>query len=279
MGRQPNSALGPRFIHAFRSLRELETAHARVKAESEKYGTNKKWFKKQAKKLFSRADGSQCNEVLRSCRTDVEASTTALNVSCELHSSSACAQHDITLQNLLNHLNIGTEQLTLQVVESETEHDTATLPSAQAQQAAVTLGLKAGSGPITTLAQSSSSPSQVGHAATAQADKQDSLNNANKALKLAEGISGALPVVGTFVGAIAKVGLTVVEMVQVSFDTPKTMFYRPHSKIQAMDSNDETAKGLRSHVGRLSKVLERFSDQALEPEKSQITNGMEVLQR
>lgn len=44
----------------------------------------------------------------------------------------------------------------------------------------------------------------------------DWLNGANKAFKLAEGVSGALPVVGSYVGAVAKVGLTVVEMVQVS---------------------------------------------------------------
>ncbi|KAG9035582.1 hypothetical protein FS837_001887 [Tulasnella sp. UAMH 9824] len=40
------------------------------------------------------------------------------------------------------------------------------------------------------------------------------LNAANKVFKIAERVLGALPVVGSYVGAVAKVGLTVVEMVQ-----------------------------------------------------------------
>ncbi|KAG8910792.1 hypothetical protein FRC01_006126, partial [Tulasnella sp. 417] len=62
---------------------------------------------------------------------------------------------------------------------------------------------------------------QVGQATRSKAGKQKGsstregwLNSANKAFKIAEGASGALPVVGPYVGAVAKVGLTVVEMVQ-----------------------------------------------------------------
>lgn len=42
------------------------------------------------------------------------------------------------------------------------------------------------------------------------------LNGASKAFKFAERVSGVLPVVGGYVGAVARVGSTIVEMVQVS---------------------------------------------------------------
>ncbi|KAG9040579.1 hypothetical protein FS837_000444, partial [Tulasnella sp. UAMH 9824] len=87
------------------------------------------------------------------------------------------------------------------------------------------------------------------------------LAGANKAFKIAEGVSGALPVVGSYVGAVAKVGLTVVEMVQT------------------MDDNDETAERLGKHVYRLSNVLEKLSNQSRLSESSQTTTEMEDLQQ
>ncbi|KAG9040337.1 hypothetical protein FS837_000772 [Tulasnella sp. UAMH 9824] len=87
------------------------------------------------------------------------------------------------------------------------------------------------------------------------------LNGANKVFKFAEGVSGALPVVGSYVGAVAKVGLTVVEM------------------IQAMDDNDGAAEGLGAHVCRLSNILERFSNQPRQAETGQTASGMDELQQ
>lgn len=86
---------------------------------------------------------------------------------------------------------------------------------------------------------SAASAPQAAQVASAQAGERrgsplriDLLNSANKALKLAEGVSGVLPVVGGFVGAVAKVGLTMVEMVQVSRDSPRTVFSPSHPKHQ-----------------------------------------------
>ncbi|KAG8953782.1 hypothetical protein FRC00_006115, partial [Tulasnella sp. 408] len=104
------------------------------------------------------------------------------------------------------------------------------------------------------------------------------LDGANKAFKIAEGLSRALPVVGRYVGAVAKVGLTVVEMVQVS----GSVILSPsaaHHDVKAMDDNDERAGRLGTHVCRLSNVLEKLSNQSRQPGSSQTTTEMESLQQ
>lgn len=144
---------------------------------------------------------------------------------------------------------------------------------------ATTLDPNAGTVPITKPAQLPSFTSQVGQAVGGQAGKEESLNAANKAFKLAEGISGALPVVGSFVGAVAKVGLTVVEMAQVSGIRSKLCYRRLTRNTKVMNSNEETAERLGTHTYRLSSILEPLSNRAHQLEKSQIATGMEDLLR
>lgn len=105
------------------------------------------------------------------------------------------------------------------------------------------------------------------------------LNGANKALKLAETVSGALPVVGSYVGVVAKVGLTIVEMVQVSALEFETVCSLSYVNVQAMDENDETAERLGARVCHLSDVLKMFSNRPDQQEHSQTTNAMEGLQQ
>lgn len=71
--------------------------------------------------------------------------------------------------------------------------------------------------------------------------RKDSLNDAKKALKLTEGVSGALPVVGTFVGAVAKVGLTVTEMLQVS----KPMIKRKICRLSLITTSRQFMKKMK----------------------------------
>ncbi|KAG8963784.1 hypothetical protein FRC00_005065, partial [Tulasnella sp. 408] len=252
-------------------LRELESAHTKLKPESEKYGTKKKGIRKELRKLFSPTDPSQCTEVLRSCRTDVEESWA-------------------TLHRLLNNLASATEQHTLQAAEDEHgRDDSARLPGPHGSATSTTAGFGPPLSPVqsNSLPTPSASTPQVGNGASVQAGKQkgsslreELLNGANKALKIAEGVSGAIPVVGSYVGAVAKVGLTVVEMVQVSWFGRRTILVSTLIRnTKAMDSNNETAEKLGSHVCRLSEILERVSSRARIQERSETTNGMEDLQR
>lgn len=86
--------------------------------------------------------------------------------------------------------------------------------------------------------------------------------------------------VGTYVGAVAKVGLTVVQMVQVSGLGSKKVSSSSHTgNVKAMDDNDETAGRLGTHVYRLSNVLEKFSKKPCQPERSKTMNEIDDLQR
>ncbi|KAG8973471.1 hypothetical protein FRC05_008745 [Tulasnella sp. 425] len=87
------------------------------------------------------------------------------------------------------------------------------------------------------------------------------LKIAKTTFKAAEGISGTLPVVGGYLGVVAKVGSTVVDMVQT------------------MDDNDETGEKLVARVSKLSEVLERASNSARQPEESQTTKDVEALRQ
>lgn len=232
-------------------LKELESVRTRLEGESKKYGTKKKGFRKDLKKLFSRTDPSECSQVLKGCRNDV-------------------AESSATVNSLLSAPRTENGEVSSQVAEGPTRDTSGGVPGTLLPPAAPTLTPNAllpvmnpvesnnppfGSAPTPGVSQLANPSKQIG------SWRGELLNGANKALKLAEGLSGALPVVGSYVGAVAKVGLTVVEMVQV------------------MDDNDETAKRLGTHVCRLSNVLERFSNQPRQPETGQTANGMEDLQQ
>ncbi|KAG8902571.1 hypothetical protein FRC00_001364 [Tulasnella sp. 408] len=192
-------------------LGHMESAQTRLKGESEKYGIRKKGLRKSVKILFSRKDPTQCKEVVRGCRADIEGSSTTLNVN---------AHNDVTATSV---------------------------PS--------------NSPPAQSSLQSNQVSSSKGGKQKGSSTRGEWLDSANKAFKIAEGASGALPVVGSYVGAVAKVGLTVVEMVQT------------------MEGNDETAERLGNHVWRLSNVLERVSKHSQGSEKTQTIEGMNELQQ
>ncbi|KIO31984.1 hypothetical protein M407DRAFT_216493 [Tulasnella calospora MUT 4182] len=82
-------------------LKELESVRTRLEGESKKYGTKKKGFRKDLKKLFSRTDPSECSQVLKGCRNDVE-------------------ENSATLKSFLSALGTQNEALSLQVAEGLT---------------------------------------------------------------------------------------------------------------------------------------------------------------
>ncbi|KAG9040391.1 hypothetical protein FS837_000712 [Tulasnella sp. UAMH 9824] len=238
-------------IAIYELLRQLESAQTRLKGESEKYGTKKKGLRKRVKVLFSRKDDSQCAGVVRSCRNDIAASST-------------------TLDDLLKRLEADNEQRLLRAAgdDSKEPQDTqatqtvsASNPPLNAESDLTATSVPSNSPPN----QSTAQGEQVTHSKSGErkgsSARGEWLNAANKAFKVAEGVSGALPVVGSYVGAVAKVGLTVVEMVQT------------------IDGNDETSERLGNHVCRLSEVLERVRKHSKGSEKAQIIEGMNELQQ
>ncbi|KAG9024811.1 hypothetical protein FS837_005184, partial [Tulasnella sp. UAMH 9824] len=235
-------------------LKELESVRTRLEVESKKYGTRKKGFRREVKKLFSRVDPNDCAQVLKDCRNDVKESSEALN-------------------NFLSDPDpSNASKNSSQVTESQSRGDSGRQLGPQVSPAAGTLPLDVSLRPLTSPVQSDHHP--VGAVPKPEIrqfaglgkqkgslQRRELLNGANRAFTFVEGVSGALPVVGGYVKAVAKVGLTIVEMVET------------------MDENNETAERLGSHVCRLSNVLERFSSKPRQPETSQTANEIEDLRR
>ncbi|KAG9046932.1 hypothetical protein FS837_003368 [Tulasnella sp. UAMH 9824] len=190
--------------------------------ESQKYGTKRKGFRKKFKKLFSRIDTSECAQVLQDCRNDLEKCSTALN-------------------NILRDSDHTNEESSSPVLTPPV------WPNSPSFGSSPTLGVSR----VTSVGPRTQKENKL---------RRESLNDAKKAFKLTEGVSGALPVVGTFVGAVAKVGLTVSEM------------------LQAIDERDEVAERLGTHVCRLSNILEGFGNQPRQLESSQTRKWIEDLQ-
>ncbi|KAG8915850.1 hypothetical protein FRC00_011273 [Tulasnella sp. 408] len=77
-------------------------------------------------------------------------------------------------------------------------------------------------------------------AGTDSARRKERLDWANKAFKGVEMISGSIPIIGSYVGAAAKVGVACVELAQLA------------------DKNEEEANVLESRTTRLSEILGHF---------------------
>ncbi|KAG8937582.1 hypothetical protein FRC04_010604, partial [Tulasnella sp. 424] len=91
--------------------------------------------------------------------------------------------------------------------------------------------------------------------------RQDWLSGAKTTFNVVEGISGTIPVVGSYVGAAAKVGAAIVEIVQT------------------MGSNKETADGLGSNAQQLSDILKLFENKLVDRPKDDLTKIFIDLQR
>ncbi|KAG9029331.1 hypothetical protein FS837_003594, partial [Tulasnella sp. UAMH 9824] len=228
----------------------LESARTRLQGESEKYGTKKKGFRKSVKMFFSPNDPIQCREVVRACRADIVGSSTRVN-------------------NLLDSLEVEKEQRLSRAIGDEsnrrlgthaTQPASRSTPHVNVQNDITETAAPPNSPPDQSPPQSNQRPTSKAGKQKGSSTRGEWLNSANKAFKIAEGASGALPVVGSYVGAVAKVGLTVVEMVQT------------------MEGNDEAAERLGNHVWRLSNVLERVSKHSQGSEKTQTIDGMNELQ-
>ncbi|KAG8925324.1 hypothetical protein FRC01_010359, partial [Tulasnella sp. 417] len=91
--------------------------------------------------------------------------------------------------------------------------------------------------------------------------REKSLSAIKTTLGTVEAVSGAIPVVGSYVAAAAKVGGTIVQMVQ------------------NMDSNEEVAKDLKGHAAHLSEVLNNFRNKSVQQQKELMTAYMNDVQQ
>ncbi|KAG8902572.1 hypothetical protein FRC00_001365 [Tulasnella sp. 408] len=235
-------------------LGHLESAQARLKGESKKYGPKKKGLRKRVKMLFSPKDPTQCKEVNLSDRLKAE-NEQRLSRAVGDDSKGPLDTHATQTASTSN-----------PQVNAQNDVTATSVPSNSPQDQ---------SPPHLNQVYSSKAGEQKG-----SSTRGEWLNSANQAFRLAEGVSGALPVVGSYVGAVAKVGITAFEMVQVSRSGLCRLCLRSlTSDVKAMEGNDETAERLGNHVWRLSNLLERVSKHSQGSEKTQIIDGVNELQQ
>ncbi|KAG8967235.1 hypothetical protein FRB90_010899, partial [Tulasnella sp. 427] len=91
--------------------------------------------------------------------------------------------------------------------------------------------------------------------------RRDGLTIARKTFKSVDAASGMIPVVGSYVGGAAKVGLSIVEL------------------IQNMGDNEETAEDLASHTARLSGLLDHFKTKSFEHQKDKTSSHISEIQK
>lgn len=99
------------------------------------------------------------------------------------------------------------------------------------------------------------------------------LNAAGKIFTAVETVSGLIPIVGSFVGAAAKVGAAVVNMVQVRWSSPLCFAPALNPASQKMEENEQITKDLEKRVSKLSDLIGYFKEQSVR------TGGGDVIAR
>ncbi|KAG8982673.1 hypothetical protein FRB90_006638, partial [Tulasnella sp. 427] len=146
----------------------------------------------------------------------------------------------------------GSSSLTGPTVKASTTPPTLT-PLANVQQATSTP--TAGSTPApSTPAIQQSSPSVLDY------DKGKRLGSIKTTLDLVEGFSGTLPVVGSYVGAAAKVGKLIVQT------------------IQNVETNESACADLEAHASRLSQALKMTRGRPTNERKAEIETALRNVQ-
>ncbi|KIO26408.1 hypothetical protein M407DRAFT_24370, partial [Tulasnella calospora MUT 4182] len=214
-------------------VRVLEGVHARLKETSEKYGMRERGFLKGIKYNLSSSYRSKCTDRLQTCREDIEKASTNLrdclkNTPTSGHTSTGRVEGSGTSSVFQSQPAIPLVKVDHPPEPSEPSQN---LPTTPTQGTIGSQNPPSHPAPLPDPSENRECLSPVRDAA---------LVAARKTFKTVEAVSGALPVVGNFVGAAAKVGLAFVKA------------------IETMDKNEDVSKELAFHATKLSSYLKRF---------------------
>ncbi|KAG8933856.1 hypothetical protein FRC01_006702 [Tulasnella sp. 417] len=279
-------------------LNILESARKNLQDASNKYGARPRRFRSKINYFFTYLDRDECTNILEGCRNEIEGALAALPVGGRTSFAHASINRTSSLQqdwnfNTVtgkgNHLlgrrgltngetlgNLPFQKRTGANAEQSTDLDTSTqanpllIPGASstelASQPAVPesnsslpiAASKTPPAPVPAPNQQTTAPEVT---RTGPPKRGKLLTAIKTTLNAFEAASGIIPVVGSYVGAAAKVGSMVVQM------------------IQTMDSNDETAKELEDRATRLSEILNKTWDGSVQQQRGQMTECMNNMKR
>ncbi|KAG8914458.1 hypothetical protein FRC00_013490 [Tulasnella sp. 408] len=230
-------------------LKEVSTKLEKV---ASKYGVRKRGVRERIKYFVSMLRGGRCTQVLETCEDDVsKASTSVRNSIDQTDQASAMS-------------NSGADR---GISVAMGEPDRAAAPAKDTHEAAAG-HVDQPAAPQTPGPASISQPSpETKQPAGVPADQpkgtglRKALDAASKIFSTVEAVSGPIPLVGQYIGAVAKVGVTCVEMAQVMYD------------------NEDVAEELIFRTDKLSTLLQPFAQRSYEPEKEEATKLVQELQR
>ncbi|KAG8992122.1 hypothetical protein FRB90_001082, partial [Tulasnella sp. 427] len=220
----------------------METVQVKLDAAADTYGETN-IFRKFKNAI--RSSDKKCSVLLQECQVDAKAALSSLPLSNECINQPAST--GVNIDSPAQPGDSGTVS-----------------PPILPPQPAVTQG---SIGVVSNHRAPSASPAQPQPAApsierpTDGADRGKLLGAMKGTFDMVEGVSGTLPIVGSFFSAAAKVGKIIVQT------------------IQNMDSNESACVELEAHASRLSTTLDTFHKQPAAERKEKMSSALDEVQR
>ncbi|KAG8901701.1 hypothetical protein FRC00_005378, partial [Tulasnella sp. 408] len=230
----------------------MDTAKTNLQKASHKYGARERRFGSKVKYFFTYLDRNECTEILEACQKDVGDALAALP---EQWSAQAVGGEN---PEQPTNLETGTQATPLLTPGAPSANLASEQGVPAPQSTAPPTASQTPSVPVSAQNQQTTVPED---SATTPSNRGKWLSALKTTLDTIEAASGAIPVAGSYVGAAAKVGNIVVQMVQ------------------NMDSNNETAKEFGDHASRLSQILKNAQDKSIQQQREQMTACMNDVQR
>ncbi|KAG8957865.1 hypothetical protein FRC00_003410, partial [Tulasnella sp. 408] len=237
----------------------------KLEEASNTYGAKERRFRSKIKYLFTYTDRDKCTQALEACRNDVENALAYLpdiwDVEVAQAYKSMSPSFDQRSEDLperpdkpqprTNTPHTGDVQSAGSVgAQQDEEIDSRSVPQLEAAQNTVAAPSPG----------QDEEPVDPADQVNSSSKRREWLGGMKATFNAVEGVAGMIPVVGTYVGGAAKVGATIVEI------------------IQQMDGNEEAAEGLTSHARELSNTLKRFEDTSIERRRADLTMHISNLQ-
>ncbi|KAG9033065.1 hypothetical protein FS837_002553 [Tulasnella sp. UAMH 9824] len=224
-----------------RVLKEVSTKLEKV---ASKYGVRKRGVRERIKYFLSMLRGGRCTQVLETCEDDVSKASTSVRNSIDLADQASAACNSGAERGVSAAVGEKDHAASSAKETHETAADHVGQPAAPKTPAPA---------PISQPRPDAKQPAAVPVNQPKGTGRRKALDAASKIFSTVETVSGVIPLVGQYVGAGAKVGLTCVEMAQVMYD------------------NEDTADELISRADKLSTLLQPFAQRSYEPEKQEAT--------
>ncbi|KAG9043664.1 hypothetical protein FS837_009260, partial [Tulasnella sp. UAMH 9824] len=236
----------------------LRNVRKKLDAAAERHGASTK-----STAIFHRSE--TCNQVLNTCREEITGALASLRSTATTNRVEGKYElHAMSIMPIFLHLNKASTAPRNNTQDHQTppvlEQVTAVDKPGQRPDATRTSNNQP-ENPSQTPTALNEEPATRGDPSADSAQRKERLEWAHTILKGAEFISGNIPIVGSYVGAAASVGVACVELAQLA------------------DENEEGASMLESRTTRLSEILGHFKGGSSNGDHARTTKLVQELQK